>query len=207
MAFMRVCAIAVLCITLCAVRVQCSGRHALQTDATLPAYDSAKLYIKFAPAATSQVTKSQVTGAPAGAFGITGTTTTLGPCTMRTLHTHKATELLFPFSGSLVSGQIYDNQTFQITLVHPRNATIYPPLVPHFQYNPTCKNVSFIASFNSDPAGVGTVNFMANNTPTALAQPYRDIMRKAIDAASKGTFADAEMVMNNGCMKMCGYKG
>eukprot|EP00877_Chromochloris_zofingiensis_P005674 jgi/Chrzof1/15107/Cz09g27120.t1 len=187
--------------------VQCSGRHVLQADPTLPAYDPARLYINFAPGPTSQVTKSQVTGAPAGAFGITGTTTTLGPCTMRTLHTHRATELLFPFSGSLISGQIYGDQTFQITLVHPFNATIYPPGIPHFQYNPTCKSVSFIASFNSDPAAVGTVNFMADNTPTALAQPYLDIMRTGIDAASRGTFADAKMVMNNMCMKKCGRKG
>eukprot|EP00877_Chromochloris_zofingiensis_P006601 jgi/Chrzof1/2194/Cz11g05200.t1 len=166
-------------------------------------FDAAKLILP-AVSGPSGPRTTQVTGAPAGSNGITREIVRLGPCTMRTLHTHAATELLAPFvGGDVLSGQIYGGKT-NTTVIYAakQQSTIYPAGVPHFQFNPSCNAGYAISVFNTDPAGVKTANFNASNTPSSLSNPYYTIMKKGIGPKSNNYFADG-FVTDVDCAKKC----
>eukprot|EP00877_Chromochloris_zofingiensis_P006600 jgi/Chrzof1/2193/Cz11g05190.t1 len=184
--------------------VALASLFASQVYAQPSSFDAAKLILTPKPGPPGPRT-TQVTGASAGSNGITREIVRLGPCTMRTLHTHAATELLYPFVGDVLSGQIYGGKTYTTVIsAAKQQSTIYPAGVPHFQFNPSCSAGYAIQVFNTDPAGVKTVNFNAGNTPSSLSNPFNTIMKRGIDPKSNNYFADGSVTTDVECAKKCG---
>lgn len=131
--------------------------------------------LTFKPTNATAPYGTQVTGAPTGFAGTAATTTTLGPCVLRTLHTHAATELLYVVKGSLLSIQFAENGSLIASNLDegksggPR-AVVYPAGRTHLQYNPTCKAAQFIAFFPVDVPGIKTVNLPVADLNAAIAK-------------------------------------
>lgn len=118
-----------------------------------------------------------VTGAPTGFGGVSAQTATLGPCALRNLHTHAATEYLYVMEGSLLSIQFTENFTMIASfltagtganVIGPQ-AVVYPAGRQHLQYNPSCAPVSFTAFFPVNTANINTVNIKGSQLNKAFA--------------------------------------
>lgn len=147
--------------------------------------------LTFAPTNATGPFGTQVTGAPKGFDSVSATTTTLGPCVLRTLHTHAATELLYVVSGGLLSVQFSEDGSIiatSLTASGGKNGTepqavVYPVGREHLQYNPTCAPASFIAFFPVDVPGIKTINLNGTSFMKAVAKAT-EVSPAAVDAVS-----------------------
>jgi len=78
----------------------------------------------------------------------------LGPCGFNTPHTHpRAAELNLVIDGTVYTQMATENKARVVTTkLEKYQMTVFPQGAMHAEFNPTCENATFIASFgNSDP--------------------------------------------------------
>lgn len=143
-------------------------------------------------------------------MGLSTTVATLNPCGMNTPHVHpRGNEFLTVVDGTLSTGMILENGfTKEITgTLNKFQATIFPQGAIHYQFNPTCKDATFVATLNNEDAGVNSVaqGFFGLNG---------DVVNAALGFQSPVAGADIEKVRASipislaqgveQCLKTCG---
>ena len=81
----------------------------------------------------------------------------IGPCGMNTPHTHpRANEFLTVVEGRLQNGFILENafSNETVTTLERFQGTVFPQGSTHYQFNPDCTNVTFVAALSNEDAGV-----------------------------------------------------
>ncbi|KAI0321062.1 RmlC-like cupin domain-containing protein, partial [Amylostereum chailletii] len=91
--------------------------------------------------------------------GVAMTIGYLGPCGLNTPHTHpRATEMNFSVNTTLRAGLLEENgAAFREINIRAGTATVFPRGAIHFEFNPSCEDAMFIASFNHENPGVQSI--------------------------------------------------
>ena len=78
---------------------------------------------------------------------------------MNTPHTHpRATEFLYLVNGNLEAGFIEENGArFVINTLSAGQGTLFPKGSIHYQLNPGCEPVTFVAALNDEDPGVSQI--------------------------------------------------
>jgi hypothetical protein len=157
-------------------------------------------------AAGHSVTASSLNFAALVGTGMSMTIGFLGPCGLNTPHTHpRATELNYVVNGALRTGFLMENGArFVFNEAKAGSVSVFPAGAIHFEQNNGCENVTFVAAFNHEDAGV-----------IAVAQRFfglpPDIVGADLGGLTPEEVADIEAKIPNNiafgadeCLKRCG---
>jgi oxalate decarboxylase/phosphoglucose isomerase-like protein (cupin superfamily) len=133
----------------------------------------------------------------------------LGPCGFNTPHTHpRSSELNLVIEGTVYTQLMTENNARVVTNKLERyQMTVFPKGALHTEFNPTCENATFVASFSdSDPGTQQAAQTLFSLSEDLVSATFGEVVDGAEVAKYASILPTPVAKGVEACLAQCGIK-